>query len=94
MHISEDRISHLAHRIIDALWKGDLADLPDERRSLQCVKDAVARYFEVGDEIDTTVRAKLSARVMKGETDGAGNRGCVCGTEAANHHFRFVNSSW
>jgi uncharacterized protein len=61
MHISEDRISHLAHRIIDALWREDLADLPDERRSLQCVKDAVARYFEVGDEIDSSVRAKLAS---------------------------------
>ena len=61
MHISEDRVSHLAHRIIDTLWKHDLADLPDERRSLQCVKDAVARYFEVGDEIDSVVRAKLAS---------------------------------
>jgi len=61
MHISEDRISHLAHRIIDTLWQNDLADLPDERRSLQCVKDAVAHYFEVGDEIDSAVRAKLAS---------------------------------
>ena len=61
MHISEDRISHLAHRIIDTLWKNDLADLPDERRSLQCVKDTIAHYFEVGDEIDAAVRAKLAS---------------------------------
>ncbi len=61
MHISEDRISHLAHRILDALWKNDLADLPDEHRSLQCVKDAVGHYFEVGDEIDAAVRAKLAS---------------------------------
>jgi hypothetical protein len=61
MHISEDRISHLANRILDTLWKNDLADVSDERRSLLCVKDAVARYFEVGDEIDSAVRAKLAS---------------------------------
>ena len=61
MHISEDRISHLAHRIIDALWKEDLADLPDERRSLQCVKDAIAGYFAVSEEIDTAIRKKLAS---------------------------------
>ena len=61
MHISEDRISHLAHRIIDALWKGDLADFPDERRSLHCVKESLAHYFEAGDEIDAAVRAKLAS---------------------------------
>lgn len=61
MNISEDRISHLAHRIIDTLWKNDLADFPDERRSLQCVKDTLARYFETGDEIDAAVRTKLSS---------------------------------
>ena len=61
MHISEDRISHLSHVMLDTLWKNDLADLPDERRSLLCVKDAVAHYFEVGDEIDAAIRAKLAS---------------------------------
>ncbi len=61
MYISEDRVSHLSHKIIDALWKNDLADFPDERRALECVKDAVARYFEVGDEVDSVVRAKLAS---------------------------------
>ena len=61
MHVTEDRISHLAHRIIEALWKGDLADFADERRSLQSVKEALAHYFEAGDEIDAAVRAKLAS---------------------------------
>lgn len=61
MHISEDRISHLSHKIIDALWKGDLADFTDERRALECVKDAMSHYFEVGDEIDGAVRTKLAS---------------------------------
>ena len=43
--ISEDRISHLAHRIIDRLWKDDLADFADEPRALQAAKDSVAAFF-------------------------------------------------
>ena len=61
MLFRSDRISHLSHVMLDTLWKNDLADLPDERRSLLCVKDAVAHYFEVGDEIDAAIRAKLAS---------------------------------
>ena len=28
MHVSEDRISHLAHKIYDKLYDDDLADFP------------------------------------------------------------------
>ena len=59
--ISEDRISHLAHRIIDKLWKDDLADFPDERRALQAAKDSIAAYFAVSEEVDQAVRKKLAS---------------------------------
>lgn len=61
MSISEDRISHLAHRIYDRLWKDDLADFPDERRSLACIKEAVASFFSVAAEVDGAVRKKLAS---------------------------------
>jgi hypothetical protein len=59
--ISEDRISHLAHKIIDRLWKDDLADFPDEPRALQATKDAIAGFFAVNEEIDAAVRKKLAS---------------------------------
>ncbi len=59
--ISEDRISHLAHRIIDKLWKDDLADFPDEPRALQAAKDAIGAYFSVSEEVDQAVRKKLAS---------------------------------
>lgn len=61
MHISEDRISHIAHRIIDKLWRDDLADFPDETRALGAVKESIASFFAVAEEIDQAVRKKLAS---------------------------------
>jgi hypothetical protein len=61
MHASEDRISHLAHKIIDKLWSDDLADFPDEARALSAVKESIGAYFALTGEIDQVVRQKLSS---------------------------------
>lgn len=61
MHISEDRVSHIAHKIIDKLWKDDLADFPDEPRALQAAKNSVASYFAIAEEVDESVRKKLAS---------------------------------
>ncbi len=59
--ISEDRISHIAHKILDKLWRDDLADFPDEARALATVKESVSAYFAVAEEVDEAVRRKLSS---------------------------------
>jgi len=61
MFVSEDRISHLAHRVMDSLWKNDLADFPDEPRSLQTVKSSITAFFAMAEEIDQAVRKKLAS---------------------------------
>jgi hypothetical protein len=61
MHVSEDRISHLAHRVMDSLWKNDLADFPDEPRALLTVKESIAAFFAQAEEIDQAVRKKLAS---------------------------------
>lgn len=61
MHISEDRISHLAHLILERLWRDDLADFSDEARTLQTIKSSITNYFAVAEEIDETVRKKLAS---------------------------------
>ena len=61
MHISEDSISHIAHKIIDKLWRDDLADLTDEARALDAVKESITSFFAVAEEIDQTVRKKLAS---------------------------------
>jgi len=61
MHISEDRISHLAHKIYDKLYNDDLADFPDERRSLDAIKDAISGFFAIMGEVDQAVKDKLAS---------------------------------
>jgi len=59
--VSEERISHLAHLVLDRLWRDDVADFPDEGRALQVAKDAIASYFDIENEVDAAVRRKLSS---------------------------------
>ncbi len=61
MQVSEDRISHLGHKIVEKLWRDDLADFPDEARALDAIKTAIAAYFSVAEEIDQAVRNKLAS---------------------------------
>jgi len=61
MQISEDRISHIAHKVIDKLWRSDLVDFPDEPRALQRVKASIADFFTASEEIDQAVRRKLAS---------------------------------
>jgi len=61
MNITEDRVSHLAHKVIDSLWKNDLADFPAEPRALQRVKLSIAEFFTQSDEIDLAVQRKLAS---------------------------------
>ncbi|GAM08531.1 hypothetical protein OR1_00803 [Geobacter sp. OR-1] len=61
MRVSEDRISHIAHRILDKLWGDDLADFPEEGRALSAIKQSIANYFAIADEIDEAVRSKLAS---------------------------------
>jgi hypothetical protein len=61
MLISEDRVSHLAHKILDKLWRDDLADFSDETRALAAIKGSITAFFAVAEEIDQAVRSKLAS---------------------------------
>lgn len=61
MHISEDRISHLSHLILDKLWRDELADFPDEARALACIKESISAHFSEFAVIDEAVRKKLAS---------------------------------
>lgn len=61
MKISEDRVSHVAHKIIDKLWQDDLVDFPIEPRALQRVKLSIDEFFTFAEEVDQTVRRKLAS---------------------------------
>ena len=61
MTISEDRVSHIAHKVLDKVWKNDLADFPTETRALQRIKLSIAEFFTHAEEIDQAVRRKLAS---------------------------------
>ena len=64
MTLSEDRISHLSHEIMDRLWREDLANISDESRALARIKQSLTNYFQVAEEIDAAVQAKLRNRAQ------------------------------
>lgn len=69
MRLTEDRISHLSHRVIDRLYRDDLADFPDEAMALREAKAAFGAFVRAEEEVDTFVRQKisrLSRRVPEG----------------------------
>ncbi len=72
MIISEDRQSHLAHLVTDAIWDDDLADYTDDDQALRLTKKAIAQFVKDDLEIDQKARAKvqtLKRGVMEGSPE-------------------------
>jgi hypothetical protein len=59
--LSESRISHLAHLVLDGLRKSQLADFPAEGRALSETKQVLHEFFRGEDHIDDIVRQKISS---------------------------------
>lgn len=59
--LSDSRISHLAHLIIDGLWKENLADFTNEARALAETKSVLTEIFTRDDRLDEIVRQKIQS---------------------------------
>jgi len=59
IRLSENRISHLAHLILDGLRKENLAGFPNEGRALTETKQVLHDFFQGEDHIDDLVRQKI-----------------------------------
>ena len=70
MIISEDRQSHLAHIITDAIWNDDLVDYSDEDQALRLAKKAIAEFVKEDEDIDTRAREKV-ASLKRNVTEGS-----------------------
>jgi hypothetical protein len=69
IRLTESRISHLAHLIVDGVRKGDLVDFPSEARALGETKRVLQDFFGGEDRLDEVVRQKiqsLSRRIAPG----------------------------
>lgn len=70
MKLSEDRISHIAHKIWDGIYNDDLVDYPDEAKALKEIKAIMISYLKTDDEIDTLTREKI-ASLKRGVAEGS-----------------------
>ncbi len=59
--LSDNRISHLAHLIMEGLWRNNLADFPNEARALAETKNALREFFNREDRLDEIVRQKIQS---------------------------------
>jgi len=68
--ISEDRQSHLAHVLTDAIWNDDLVDYTDEDLALRLAKKAIAEFVKEDVDIDQKAREKV-ASLKRGVVEGS-----------------------
>ncbi len=59
--LSEGRISHLAHLVMDSLKTGDLVDFANESRVLRETKEVLREAFNLEDRLDQLVRQKIES---------------------------------
>jgi hypothetical protein len=70
MIISEDRQSHLAHIITDAIWNDDLVDYSDDDQALRLAKVAIAEFVKEDEAMDKAARDKV-ASLKRGVVEGS-----------------------
>jgi hypothetical protein len=74
MMLSEDKISHLSHILLNRLYDLDLIDMDeDEEASIRReIKRTIVGELKVGEEIDEIVRKKLlslSKKLIEGSSE-------------------------
>ncbi|MGH7856461.1 MAG: DUF507 family protein [Candidatus Binatia bacterium] len=65
--LSDDRVSHLSRVALEAARQGGV--IRDERRALLETKRVFAEQFQLEDQLDPVVRAKIPRRVMPGTAE-------------------------
>ncbi len=59
--LSESRISHIAHLLVEGVRKTGLGEFPNEGRALAETKRVLQEYFQREDQLDDTVRQKIQS---------------------------------
>ena len=59
--LSDSRISHLAHLVMEGLRKDKLVEFPNEGRSLAETKQILRDFFNREDQVDEIVRQKIAS---------------------------------
>jgi len=58
--LSESRVSHLAHLVLESLTKSKLAEFPADGRALAETKKILQEFFNFEDHLDDAVRQKIA----------------------------------
>jgi hypothetical protein len=73
MRLSEDRISHISHQILNGIIKGGLIEpAVAEEKVLRDIKRTVVQELQFDDDVDSVVRhtiRSLSRRVPEGSPE-------------------------
>jgi hypothetical protein len=59
--LSESRISHMAHLVMEGLRRDNLADFPNEGRTLAETKQVLNEFFQREDQLEDLVRQKIQS---------------------------------
>ena len=59
--LSESRISHLAHLVLDGVRKEQLGEFANEGRALAETKQVLHEFFQRDDQVDDIVRRKIQS---------------------------------
>ena len=59
--LSESRISHLAHLLVDGVRQARLGQFANEGRALAETKRVLQEYFQRADQLDDIVRQKIQS---------------------------------
>ena len=62
MRLTDPRISHLSHRLRNALQKGGLADFPDEPAAHREAKAVLDSYADAEEAVDDFARDRIARR--------------------------------
>lgn len=67
MMLSEDKISHLSHVLLNALYDRDLIDMDEDEEGTirREIKRTIVSELKIGEEIDQIVRKKLQSFAKK-----------------------------
>ena len=59
--LSDGRISHLAHQIMEGLRKEQLIDFSNDSKLLKGIKEVLSEFGDIEDRIDQLVRKKIQS---------------------------------
>ncbi len=68
--LSEERLSHIAHLVVDGIYNDDIADYTDDDAALRAAKKGLADFVKILADVETSARAKV-ASLKRGVVEGS-----------------------